>query len=265
MKKLALSILCAGLTSAASAQNIEDVAQVDVLPGWRTADGTHVAALHVTLAPGWKTYWRAPGDGGIPMQLTLDGSENLAGAELQWPVPDVFYQSGLRSIGYTDGVVIPLAIAPAQTNQPVALAGRVTIGVCEEICIPMEFDLSALLPTQGARDSSIIAALVDRPDTAAEAGVQSATCRIAPSDDGMVMTTTVTLPNLSGDEEIVIEPGDPSIWVSEPDTMISSGQITAVSDLVHMQTESFSVNRSNVRITILGNGRAIDIQGCTAG
>ena len=263
MKKFALSILCAGLASAATAQNIEDVADLSVLPGWRTADGSHMAGLRITLAPGWKTYWRAPGDGGIPMQLSLGESDNLAGAELQWPVPEVFYQSGLRSVGYTDGVVIPLAVAPEDRGSPIELSGRVTIGVCEEICIPMEFDLSAVLPPVGARDGAIVAALVDRPDTAQEAGVTSATCQLRPIDGAMEMTTTVSLPGLRGNEEIVVETGDPSIWVSEPDTSISNGQITAVSDLVHMQSETFAVNRSDVRITILSEGRAIDVQGCT--
>ena len=44
----------------------EDVVQIEVLPGWQTASGTQMAALRLTLAPGWKTYWRAPGEGGIP-------------------------------------------------------------------------------------------------------------------------------------------------------------------------------------------------------
>ena len=47
------------------AQSLDGVAQLDVLPGWETRNGTHMAGLRITLAPGWKTYWRAAGDAGI--------------------------------------------------------------------------------------------------------------------------------------------------------------------------------------------------------
>lgn len=265
MRKFALTILVSCLATTAVSQNMDEIADLEVLHGWRTADGSHMAGLRITLAPGWKTYWRAPGDGGIPMQFTLTGSENLNGAEFRWPTPEVFYQSGLRSVGYTDGVVIPMVISPNDRTDDIAVSGQVTIGVCEEICVPMTFDVSAILPPQGQRDGSIVAALVDRPETAREAGVTAATCRLVPSSDGFEITTQVSMPGLRGNEEVVIETADPTVWVSEPDVSISGGQVTAVSDLVPMGTGGFALDRSGVRITILGNGRAIDVQGCTGG
>ena len=265
MKNLALTILASCLATGAAAQNMDEIAGLDVLPGWRTADGTHVAGLQITLAPGWKTYWRAPGDGGIPMQFDLAASENLTGAEFRWPVPEVFYQSGLRSVGYTDGVVIPMMLSPDNEGESIGVSGQITIGVCEEICIPMTFDISAVLPPQGKRDGTIVAALVDRPETADEAGVTAATCQFVPDEDGFEITTVVSLPGLRGNEEVVIETADPMVWVSEPDVDVSAGQITAVSDLVSMSDGGMALDRSGIRITILGEGRAIDVQGCTSG
>ena len=68
---------------AAVAGPPEDVVQIEVLPGWQTASGTQMAAIRLTLAPGWKTYWRAPGEGGIPPAFGWAGSQNIASTAFQ--------------------------------------------------------------------------------------------------------------------------------------------------------------------------------------
>ena len=265
MKKMLHTILLTLAATSTHAQSLEDVAQLDVLPGWRGADGTHIAGLRITLAEGWKTYWRAPGDGGIPPEISLSGSENITEADFHWPVPEVFYQSGLRSVGYQSSIVVPMRIDPVDDDGSITVSGTISIGVCEEICIPVEFPIQAVLPPAGSRDSSIVAALINRPQTSEEAGVTAATCRLKPTGGAMELTTRVSLPNLRGDEDIVIETGDPQIWVSEPSVTISNGMIEATSDLVHIAYSSFALDRSAVRITILGSGGAVDVQGCTGG
>ena len=55
MKHLALALLCALVSLPAAAQSFDDVVEADIRPGWRMADGSHMAALHLKLAPGWKT------------------------------------------------------------------------------------------------------------------------------------------------------------------------------------------------------------------
>ena len=61
--------------------------QLSVIEGYRTSRGTHMAALKIQLQPGWKTYWRAPGDGGIPPQFDWSGSKNIKGVQFHWPRP----------------------------------------------------------------------------------------------------------------------------------------------------------------------------------
>jgi len=80
------------------------------------------------LAPGWKTYWRAPGDGGIPPRFDWQGSENLGGAEFHWPVPQVFHENGLRSMGYYDSVVIPVEVSVPNAGAPARMRGGGTVG-----------------------------------------------------------------------------------------------------------------------------------------
>ena len=89
MKSKLISLITCGLFlgSSAAAQMPENVAESRILTGWRDANGTHYAALEIMLAPGWKTYWRTPGDAGIPPQFNWSGSENLSAVGVSYPVP----------------------------------------------------------------------------------------------------------------------------------------------------------------------------------
>ena len=243
----------------------EDVVQIEVLPGWQTASGTQMAAIRLTLAPGWKTYWRAPGEGGIPPAFGWAGSENIASTEFHWPTPEVIDQNGMRSFGYHDSVVIPIEVTPTEPGMATRLQGEVEIGVCLDICVPMRLNFAADLLPAARRDVAIVTALVDNPVTGAEAGLTGVTCAVEPGDGGIWVTATMDLPETGGAEVVVIEAGDPQVWVSEPQVSRQGGRLSARAEMVHVTGEAFALNRAAVRITVLGTDRAVDIQGCSAG
>ncbi len=249
--------------TAAPAQSLDDIASLTILPGWRMSDGTHMAAVSISLAPGWKTYWRAPGDAGIPPLFDWAGSENITAYDFKWPTPEVFRLNGLRSVGYYDKLIIPVALTTGAG--PARMRGQVQIGVCEDVCVPVTLDFDATLPDGGSRDPVITAALLDQPLSAGDGKVSAATCAIAPTDDGLRLTATLTMPSTGSTENVVIEAGDPSVWVSEPDIQRDGNRLIAVADLVQSGGAGFALNRSALRFTVLGSDRAVDIQGCTAG
>ena len=76
--------------------------------------------LEFALQPGWKTYWRSPGDAGFPVTVDWAGSRNVAAADMSWPVPHRFSLFGLETFGYKDQVVLPIAVRPQTPGQPVA-------------------------------------------------------------------------------------------------------------------------------------------------
>lgn len=262
-RPLALSL--ALLAAPVAAEMPADLVSVEVLPGWRTDAGTHMAAVRFRLAPGWKTYWRAPGDAGIPPLFTWEGSRNVAAADFHWPVPQVFDQSGFRSIGYADEVVIPVEITPATPDAPARIAGTVEIGVCHDICIPVALQFAADLPAAGRRDAAIAAALVDQPLTEDEAGVGAVTCAVTVTERGLAVTARIELPATGGPEVVVFETADPAVWVSETRVGRQAGVLTASAEMIHASGEGFAFDRSALRITVLGADRAVDIHGCTAG
>lgn len=264
MKNIALLATLLAVTFApANAGSVDQNTTLTVLTGHKTASGSIMAGIRIDLADGWKTYWRAPGDAGIPPQFQWGGSENVGSIAFHWPVPVVFDQSGMRSIGYRDSVTIPIEIFPNGAGA-IRLKGDLNIGVCEEICIPVTLDFDTVISTEGARDAAISAALLNQPMTAAEAGVGAVTCTLKPIDGGLQITTTVALNATAGPEAIIIETADPYVWVSEPDVIRTPTQITATSDLIQADGKSFVVDRSGIRMTVLGQGRAVDIIGCSA-
>ncbi len=262
---LALALLSLTGPALAGGGMPKEVVRGDVLPGWTTSDGTRMAAIRLTLAPGWKTYWRAPGDAGIPPTFDWTKSDNLGAIRYHWPSPDVFDAYGLRTIGYKDSLVLPVEIRPKRPGQPVRLRGEMQLGVCETICIPARVRFDAPLTGQGQSDPAIHAALADTPLPARRAGVGAVECSLEPISDGLQLTARVKMPKLSGTEIALVETGDPRVWVSEPVSKRSGDTLTIRADLVPPTGKPLALDRSALRFTVLGRGKSVDIRGCTPG
>jgi len=261
---LTLALLALSAPAPAVATGIPDaLAHVEVLPGWRGDDGIHRAAFAISLAPGWKTYWRTPGDAGIPPIFDWSSSKNLSGAGVSFPVPDVFYSNGMRSIGYDGGMVLPIALRASETNADIQLSGRMTIGVCLDICVPVELNFTALLSGANSTPTpQVTRAMADRPMTASEAGVGSVSCEIEPIRDGMRITAMIAIPTMGEKDVAVIELPDQTIWVSEATMTRSGDTLVASAEMVPPNAQPFILSRNDVRITVIGGGQAIDIRGC---
>jgi len=107
--------------------------------------------LHFELTEGWKIYWRSPGDAGYPPRLDWSASENLAAAELQWPVPHRFELFGLQTFGYGKEVVLPVRAEAKDPSKPVKLRAKVDYLTCAEICVPRQATLALDLPPGAAK------------------------------------------------------------------------------------------------------------------
>ena len=246
-------------------ESLQEIVRVDVLDGGRMADGKVQAALKLTLAPGWKTYWRAPGDAGIPPEFDWSGSSNISAAALVWPTPEVFHLDGLRSIGYKHQLVLPVILTPKEPGQPIRLSGRIDFGVCSDVCIPASLSFDSALEPGAKRNPAIAAAMAARPLSANEAGAGKARCALKPTANGMEVTAEIDLPPTGGTEVAVIETGNPKLWASEPVVTRSGNRLRATSELVHVEGKPYALDRSALRLTVLGSSRAVDIRGCESG
>ncbi|MCZ8151496.1 MAG: protein-disulfide reductase DsbD family protein [Rhodobacteraceae bacterium] len=259
-----LALCLAAAPPAARAFSPEEVMSGQLRPGWQLPDGGHMTALHIALAPGWKTYWRSPGDAGIPPMFDWSGSENLASVQFHWPRPHVFHLNGLQTVGYKGELVLPIEVTPADPTRPVRLKGSVELGVCDDICLPATLPFDLLVDGPGAPDPVIDAALSDRPIVAAKAGLRSIGCTVDPIDDGLRLTALLDLPPAGEEEVVVFETGTPGIWVSEADTARQGAALSASVEMVPPHGAPFALDRSAVTVTVISKSRAVEIRGCPA-
>ncbi len=261
-----LLLLALMATGAARAEvtSQDQVLSADLLTGWKMDSGAHMTALKLDLAPGWKTYWRSPGDAGIPPQFDWSGSQNLRAVRLHWPAPSVFRTNGMQTIGYHDQLVLPVEIVAVDPSKPVILSAQVELGVCHDICMPASLAFQAALPSPGAQDATIRAALAARPKTAKEARLKTIGCEVEPIKDGLRLTATLDLPARGGRETVAFETADPSVWVAEAVSQRQGGKLVAVTELVPPSGAPFALNRSGVTVTVIDDRGAIEIAGCPA-
>lgn len=261
----AIALLCLSCTTSVAKDPFHAPVKGEILSGWIQADGTRVAAIRMQLSPGWKTYWRSPGDAGIPPHFDWSGSENVQSVGVTWPAPVVFLTAGMRTIGYTGDLVLPIALAPRKAGTPIRLNAIVDIGVCSDICVPHRMELDTVIDDTNTKPTpAIAAALAARPYSAREAGVTSATCALRPTTDGLAITATLGMPPAGGVETVIIEPGQANLWMSETQTTRTGSTLVAVGEIVASDEMPLAINRSDIKITVLGKSHAVEVLGCSS-
>lgn len=194
----AVSLACAAPAHASSsAWQPSEGGQIRlVTSGKPDADGRISGVLEIQLKPGWKTYWRDPGGSGVPPQIDVAASANVSAAELSFPAPQRHDDGYGKWAGYDRSVALPVVFTLAAPNDTAGIDANVFLGMCQDICIPVQ----ARLKLDAATDPG-------NPDDAAvvEAGFAALP---SPASAGFGVTT------LPGDPDtLVVEaaaPGDPA-------------------------------------------------------
>ncbi|OLL54037.1 hypothetical protein KAE70_07155 [Bartonella henselae] len=85
--------------------------------------------IEIVLKPGWKTYWRNPGDSGMAPFFNF---KQQVSYEIFYPTPQLYETENDWSIGYKNEVILPFTISHTSGN----LTGSLTLGLCNKICLP---------------------------------------------------------------------------------------------------------------------------------
>ena len=177
-----LAAACGILTMCAAAARADDVSPwaedsysaIRLIAGANAQDAKLRAGVEIRLQPGWKTYWRYPGDSGVPPRFDFSGSENLAGVKVLYPAPHLFSDESGNSLGYKDNVTFPLQVTPKEPGKPVNLHLKLDYAACEKLCVPAQGSATLALATgASAQDAQLREAEAQVPKklTAAEAGL----------------------------------------------------------------------------------------------
>jgi DsbC/DsbD-like thiol-disulfide interchange protein len=163
------AIPCASTTRAADVSIWDGDARsaMRLVAGSPAGRGAMRAGIELRLGTGWKTYWRYPGDSGVPPRFDFSKSTNVKSVTVRWPAPHRFTDESGASIGYKGGVLLPLDIVPANPAQPVILRTAVDYAICEKICIPAAGSATLALGAASSFDAALAAAQAQVPKPAA--------------------------------------------------------------------------------------------------
>src|SRR4051794_31349754 len=130
---------CLALVGARAAAAADDVSRWEgdarssarLIAGSQPVGGTAPlrAGIEIKLKPGWHTYWRYPGDAGVPPQFDFKASSNVKDVRVLWPAPERLSEDGGVSIGYAHDVILPLQVVPQDASQPAILRLKLAYAV----------------------------------------------------------------------------------------------------------------------------------------
>jgi DsbC/DsbD-like thiol-disulfide interchange protein len=169
------------------------------------------AGIEIKMQPGWHTYWRYPGDSGVPPRFSFSGSDNLASATVLFPAPHAFTDEAGTTIGYKGNVILPVSVVPRQKDKPVTLRAKIDYAVCEKLCVPAEARLELTIDRTSGADNTALAAAearVPQPVSAAAAGL---TARRA-NDDKRKPLVFVDLAADTGQQVALFVEGPTAEW-----------------------------------------------------
>jgi DsbC/DsbD-like thiol-disulfide interchange protein len=123
------------------------------------------AGVEIKMEPGWKTYWRYPGDSGVPPRFDFSHSKNLAAAKVLYPAPHLYSDEAGNAIGYKNGVIFPLRLTPKQAGKPITLRVKFDYAICEKLCVPAQGSAELMLGTGTSAEDAALSATEARVPT----------------------------------------------------------------------------------------------------
>jgi len=203
---LALAVFFSAVSPLAA--SLDNIATMRLIAG-PPDGGSQPLGLRLVLAPGWKTYWRSPGDGGIPPRFDWSGSQNIADVTVGWPAPHRFSSFGMSTLGYDTQVVFPLTVKRRDPGQPAVLALTLDYAVCKQICVPRDARLTQVLPANPAspRAGALIAQFA---------------ARVPGPPNGRLTITSVRWRQDAAGAVLVMRAGSAAGFVA-PDVMLEAG------------------------------------------
>ncbi len=247
-------------------------ARVEILKGWRDLSGgktQHVFGFKIILDDGWKTYWRSPGDEGIPPAVTWTILSNAADPQIDFPAPRLIADaaSGVSVIGYRDSVVFPVTVSVADPGAAAFVAGNLEFGVCRDVCVPERVEFRAELAADlDILNSEIVMARGSAPDRidAAAAGLRFR-CRFRPAGNNQFLLTAEIETGLAPAAALAAVPEYPDsrIWFSDLESGLSpNGAVRLSARMAHLGGHLPAIDRSKLNVTIVTAQSATVYSGC---
>ena len=173
----------------ASAWSNDTRSSIRLIAGSNPSDAALLhAGIDMKLLPGWHTYWRYPGDSGVPPRFDFSGSDNLKSAKVLFPAPRLHTDEAGSTIGYEGSVVFPVDVIPSDPRKPVTLKLKIDYAVCDKLCVPAEGSAAlTLAPGTTSEDAAVKAAEARVPKRVSDATAGLTAKRVAGGAKPLVM------------------------------------------------------------------------------
>jgi DsbC/DsbD-like thiol-disulfide interchange protein len=250
----------------ASAWSVSSHSSIRLLDGGAAAQSPwRLAGLELKLASGFKTYWRMPGDSGVPPLFDWSRSRNVAEVQVLWPAPHRFDDMAGSSIGYSADLIFPLKVRPHDPAKPAQLVLDLDYAVCERLCVPASGEAKLDLPPGQAstRETVKIAAFLARVPAAArvEAGAAPGISSVIAEPDGRSLAIDATVPE-SGVADLFVEGPDGWIFGAPMPLASRSGGPQALAIRYRVPVEASpdgaSLQGLDVTLTLVSADQAIE-------
>ena len=134
--------------------------------------------LVIEHAPHWHTYWKNPGDSGLPTTLTWQLPAGVSAGEIAWPTPSRLPIGPLVNYGFEGKLLlpVPVTVAPDFKGESVNVKLSAQWLVCKDVCIPQQGEFALRVPvkaTTAAQAALFAAAWAAQPKDAADAKVSA--------------------------------------------------------------------------------------------
>jgi len=219
------------------------------------------AGIEIKMQPGWKTYWRYPGDSGVPPRFDFSGSENLKDVRVLFPAPHLFTDETGHSLGYKNSAIFPLVIAPQQPGKPVRLRMKIEYAVCEKLCVPAEGSAELTLGSgTSARNANLSAAEAHVPKTVPAAQIGLTAKRVSAAAKPKV---TVDLAAPAGQAVELFVEGPTPDWalpIPTPAQGATTGRARFVFELDGLPPGVDPKGNFDLTFTVVTGERALEIK-----
>lgn len=257
----AILLSCAsGLATAQDASSwvTDQHSSVRLIAGSRDG-GALLGGIAFQLQPGWKTYWRTPGDSGVPPRFDFSASDNIEAVTVLWPAPMQFPDgAGGTSFGYHKQLLLPLRIIAKKPDKPVTLRAEINYAVCDKLCVPVDAKAEVSFPgTSSVEDPSLTAALATVPQSAEIGDTNSLTIQSV-KRDGNTVTVDVRTPG-SKDASLFVEGPTPD-WALPPPKLLertAAGIQRFAFDLEGLPSGA-KPEGAALKLTLVGDGHAYE-------
>jgi suppressor for copper-sensitivity B len=212
--------------------------------------------LEVEMQPGWKFYWRNPGEAGLSPTFDWQGSKNLAKANVHYPAPKRIITGGFESFVYADRVILPITAEKIRADRPLDLVLNIDYGICAELCVPQAAELRLTLAAReddrrpSPHGAEIAKFMAMAPQPASVLGLAFDLALATDAANRPELRITAKLGQKRFQTPDLIVEGPPGFWFSAPSVMVSDhGNIARF--IVPVAGADMNLQGQAVRLTLI--------------